>query len=46
MMAEPDQKRAFKKRTFFWAEKLDVKVAWLGMRTMQNKWHHVPSMAT
>ncbi|NTU43997.1 MAG: M48 family metallopeptidase [Chlorobiaceae bacterium] len=37
-MALLDLKRAFKKRTCYWAEKLDVKVAWLGVRTMQNKW--------
>ena len=37
-MAVLDQKRAFKKRTWHWAEKLDVKVAWLGVRMMRNKW--------
>ncbi len=37
-MAEPDQKRAFKKRTWYWAEKLEVRIAWLGVRSMQNKW--------
>lgn len=37
-MAALDQKREFKKRTYHWAEKLDVEVAWLGMRTMRNKW--------
>jgi hypothetical protein len=37
-MAPLDQKRVFKKRVHHWAEKLDVKVAWLGVRTMRNKW--------
>jgi hypothetical protein len=37
-MAEPDQKRAFKNRTWYWAEKLDVRITWLGIRLMQNKW--------
>ncbi len=37
MMATPDQKRTFKNRVHIWAEKLDVKVAWLGLRTMRNK---------
>ena len=37
-MTVPDQKRAFKNRTYHWAEILDVKVAWLGVRTMRNKW--------
>lgn len=37
-MAAPDQKRAFKDRTYHWAEKLDVEVAWLGVRVMRNKW--------
>jgi hypothetical protein len=33
-----DQKGEFKNRVYFWAEKLDVEVVWLGMRTMCNKW--------
>ena len=37
-MAAPDQKRAFKNRVHHWAEKLDVEVAWLGMRSMSTKW--------
>jgi len=32
------QKRAFKERVRHWAEKLDVKVVWLGVRPMSNKW--------
>ena len=31
-------KAAFKARVYPWAEKLDVKVAWLGVRPMNNKW--------
>lgn len=37
-MAALDQKRAFKNRVHHWAEKLAVEVAWLGMRSMRNKW--------
>ena len=37
-MVEPDRKREFKNRTYYWAKKLDVKVVWLGVRTMPNKW--------
>ncbi len=32
------RKRAFKKRVREWAEKLDVEIAWLGVRPMRNKW--------
>lgn len=32
------QKEAFKKRVHLWAEKLDVKVVWLGIRPMRSKW--------
>jgi predicted metal-dependent hydrolase len=32
------QKRAFKTRVYRWADKLDVKVIWLGVRPMRNKW--------
>ena len=32
------QKRAFKERVHHWSEKLDVKVTWLGIRPMRNKW--------
>lgn len=31
-------KTAFKERVYYWAEKLDVKVVWLGVRPMRNKW--------
>lgn len=37
-MAALDQKREFKNRTYHWAEKLEVEVVWLGVRTMRNKW--------
>ncbi len=33
-----DHKRVFKQRVRHWADKLDVKVAWLGIRPMRNKW--------
>ena len=32
------QKREFKQRVRRWAEKLDVKIVWLGIRPMNNKW--------
>jgi predicted metal-dependent hydrolase len=32
------RKQAFKARVHEWAGKLDVKVAWLGIRPMRNKW--------
>jgi predicted metal-dependent hydrolase len=31
-------KQAFKTRVREWALKLDVKVSWLGLRPMSNKW--------
>lgn len=37
-MAALNQKSAFKNRVHHWAEKLEVKVAWLGVRSMRNKW--------
>ncbi|MDA1274460.1 MAG: M48 family metallopeptidase [Verrucomicrobia bacterium] len=37
MKADPE-KVAFKNRVHKWAEKLEVKVVWLGIRPMQNKW--------
>jgi predicted metal-dependent hydrolase len=37
-MAASDQKGAFKNRVHHWAEKLDVEVAWLGIRSMRTKW--------
>ena len=33
-----DQKRNFKKRVRYWAEKLEVNMVWLGVRPMHNKW--------
>jgi hypothetical protein len=33
-----DQKTLFKRRVREWAEKLEVKVVWLGVRPMTNKW--------
>ncbi len=32
------QKQEFKQRVRHWAEKLDVKIVWLGIRPMNNKW--------
>jgi len=32
------QKQLFKVRVRRWADKLDVKVVWLGVRPMRNKW--------
>ena len=37
-MAAVDRKSEFKHRVHRWAEKLDVKVVWLGVRPMRNKW--------
>jgi predicted metal-dependent hydrolase len=33
-----DRKIRFKQRVRLWADKLDVKVVWLGVRPMSNKW--------
>ena len=33
-----DKKDVFKQRVRHWADKLDVKVVWLGVRPMRNKW--------
>jgi predicted metal-dependent hydrolase len=33
-----DQKGEFKARVRRWADKLDVKIVWLGIRPMSNKW--------
>jgi predicted metal-dependent hydrolase len=33
-----DQKGEFKDRVRRWADKLDVKIVWLGIRPMSNKW--------
>ena len=37
-MKANDHKEAFKERVRHWADKLDVKVVWLGVRPMRNKW--------
>ncbi|KFB77805.1 M48 family metallopeptidase [Candidatus Accumulibacter cognatus] len=33
-----DHKDEFKQRVRQWADKLDVKIVWLGVRPMRNKW--------
>ena len=38
MNRDPIQRSAFKARVNHWAEKLEVKVVWLGIRPMRNKW--------
>lgn len=35
---EDTEKSAFKARVHEWAAKLDVEIAWLGVRPMRNKW--------
>ena len=37
-MKTADHKREFKNQVLHWAAKLDVQVAWLGVRPMRNKW--------
>ena len=37
-MKANDHKEALKERVRHWADKLDVKVVWLGVRPMRNKW--------
>jgi len=37
-VAAPTAKAAFKMRVRHWADKLEVKVNWLGVREMRNKW--------
>lgn len=37
-MPAKDQKQVFKDRVRAWADKLDVKIVWLGVRPMRNKW--------
>lgn len=37
-MKATDQKREFKRRVRHWADKLEVKVIWLGVRPMRSKW--------
>jgi predicted metal-dependent hydrolase len=35
---DEESRRAFKSRVREWATRLDVKIAWLGVRPMRNKW--------
>ena len=37
-MTATDRKYEFKKRVRHWANELDVKIIWLGVRHMNNKW--------
>ena len=37
-MTRTEVKREFKARVYSWAERLDVKINWLGVRDMSNKW--------
>ena len=37
-VAEESSRKAFKARVRSWADKLDVKIVWLGVRPMRNKW--------
>jgi len=37
-MKARDKKQAFKVRVRDWADKLDVKIVWLGVRPMRSKW--------
>ena len=37
-VAQQNARRAFKSRVRHWADKLDVKIVWLGVRPMRNKW--------
>ena len=36
--AQQSARKAFKRRVRHWADKLDVKIVWLGVRPMRNKW--------
>jgi predicted metal-dependent hydrolase len=38
VVEELTAKAAFKRRVQGWSGKLDVKIAWLGVRPMRNKW--------
>ena len=38
LMTAKDQRGEFKERVRRWADKLDVKIIWLGIRPMSNKW--------
>jgi predicted metal-dependent hydrolase len=37
-MIQSQPKRIFKERVRYWAAKLEVKIVWLGVRDMRNKW--------
>lgn len=37
-MRAKNQRGEFKERVRRWADKLDVKIVWLGIRPMSNKW--------
>ncbi len=37
-MKDAARRQAFKDRVHHWSNKLDVKVIWLGIRPMRNKW--------
>ena len=37
-MMSTNKKQGFKRRVYYWAEKLEVDVTWLGVRDMRNKW--------
>ncbi|MBU1187588.1 MAG: M48 family metallopeptidase [Gammaproteobacteria bacterium] len=37
-VAQQSTRTAFKNRVRHWADKLDVKIVWLGVRPMRNKW--------
>jgi predicted metal-dependent hydrolase len=37
-MTAKDQRGEFKERVRRWADKLEVKIVWLGIRPMSNKW--------
>jgi len=38
MIRTANQKKEFKNRVRYWAEKPEAKVVWLGVRSMRNKW--------
>ena len=37
-VAQQSARKAFKARVRHWADKLDVKIVWLGVRPMRKKW--------
>ena len=38
MKPNTQKKQTFKDRVYYWAEKLEVTVVWLGVRRMSTKW--------